>query len=190
MNLDLNISLVDCGCNGGFLGKDALILGVKENTFADIVGMNDSIVKQAPIGTGCLKINTNQGPVIIVFYQYALGGKGHTIHSALQMEAFGLMVEDKSRLLLGMQSKQAIITPEGYEIPLSIQGGLPYLDSSKPTEQDLEAYPAIFMTADISWDPTIFDNNHEQVIKEEFVTSEKSDMFIDSDNREIDLYAT
>ena len=83
LNMDLDISLVDRGCNGGFLGEDALILGVKENTFADIVGMNDSIVKRAPIGTGCLKINTNQGPVIPVFHQYALGGKGLTIHSAL-----------------------------------------------------------------------------------------------------------
>ena len=46
------------------------------------------------------------------------------------------------------------------------------------------------MTADISWDPTIFDTNHEQVIKKEFVTSENSDLFIDSDNRDIDLYAT
>ena len=51
-------------------------------------------------------------------------------------------------------------------------------------------YPAIFMTADISWDPTIFDNHHEQVIKEEFITSENSDVFINSDTREIDLYAT
>ena len=37
---------------------------------------------------------------------------------------------------------------------------------------------------------SIFDNNHEQVIKEEFVISENSDVFIDSDTREIDLYAT
>ena len=55
MNLDLDISLVDHGCNGGFLGENAFILGVKENTFADIVGMNNSIVKQAPIGTCMLK---------------------------------------------------------------------------------------------------------------------------------------
>ena len=60
-----------------------MILGGKENTVADIVGMNDSIVKQAPIGIGYLKINTSQGPVIVVFHQYALGGKGHAIHSVL-----------------------------------------------------------------------------------------------------------
>ena len=44
LNKDLDISLIDCGYNGGFLGEDALILGIKENTFSDIVSMNDSIV--------------------------------------------------------------------------------------------------------------------------------------------------
>ena len=84
--------------------------------------MNNSKVLQAPIGTGCMKINTLQGPIIGLFNQYVMGGKGHTIYSALQMEAFGLKVDDKSCLLPGLNSKQAIITPDGYEIPLSIQG--------------------------------------------------------------------
>ena len=51
------------------------------------------------------------------FNQYVTGGKGHTIHSALQMEAFGLTVEDKSRLLPNLNSRQAIETPEGHIIP-------------------------------------------------------------------------
>ena len=84
--------------------------------------MNNSMVLQALICTGCMKINTLQGPIIGLFNQYVMGGKGHTIYSALQMEAFGLKVDDKSCLLPGLNSKQAIITPDGYEIPLSIQG--------------------------------------------------------------------
>ena len=181
--------MVDRGCNSGFLGRCSC-LNIKENAFADIVGMNDNVVNQAPIGTGCLKITTNQGPIIAIFHQYALGGKGHTIHSALQMEAFGLVVEDKSQLLPGTPSQQAIITPEGYEIPLSIQGGLPYFDSCKPTEKDLEIYPAIFMTADMEWDPTIFDNTHEPIIKEQFVNQEDSDIFIDHGSQNLDIHAT
>ena len=117
---DFSFSLIDRGCNGGFLGEDTRILSIKDNYFADVIGMNNSKVSQAPIGTGCMKINTLQGPIIGIFNQYATGGKGHTIHSALQMEAFGLKVDDKSRLLPGLNSKQAIITPYGYEIPLSI----------------------------------------------------------------------
>ena len=61
--------------------------------------MNNSLVNQAPIGTGALKIITTNGPIIGIFHQYATGGKGHTIHSALQMEAYGLKVEDRSKLV-------------------------------------------------------------------------------------------
>ena len=97
-------------------------MSLKDNYFADVIGMNNSKVFQAPIGTGCMKINTLQGPIIGIFNQYAMGGKGHTIYSALQMEAFGLKMDNKLRLLPGLNSKQAIVTPDGYEIPLSIQG--------------------------------------------------------------------
>ena len=73
---DLNISLIDQGCNGGFLGEDAQILSFKDNYFADVIGMNNSKVFQAAIGTGCIKITTLQRPIIGIFNQYAMGGKG------------------------------------------------------------------------------------------------------------------
>ena len=95
LSTDLDISLADRGCNGGFLGEDACILYTIPNAFADIVGMNNSLVEKAPLGIGALKINTMEGPIIGIFNQYALSGKGHTIHSVLQMEAFELTVEDK-----------------------------------------------------------------------------------------------
>ena len=65
-----------------FLGEDARILLLKDNYFADVIGMNNSKVFQAPIGTGCMKINTLQGPIIRILTNM-LWGKGHTIHSAL-----------------------------------------------------------------------------------------------------------
>ena len=67
LSQDLCMSLADRGCNGGFLGEDARILSIKENSFADIIGMNNSLVNQAPIGTGALKINTTNGPIIGIF---------------------------------------------------------------------------------------------------------------------------
>ena len=82
--------------------------------------MNNSKVFQAPIGT--MKINALQGLIIGIFNQYATSEKGHTTHSALQMKAFRLKIDDKSCLLPGLNSQQAIITPDGYKIPLSIQG--------------------------------------------------------------------
>ena len=71
------------------------------------------------------------------------------------MEVFGLKVNDKSWLLPGLNSKQAIVTPDGYEIPLSIQGGLAYIDTDYLTDKDLSTLPAVFMTADTEWDPSI-----------------------------------
>ena len=43
---DFSISLVDRGCNGGFLDKNARILSIKDNYFADVIGMNNSKVSQ------------------------------------------------------------------------------------------------------------------------------------------------
>ena len=54
-----------------------------------------------------------------------------------------------------MQSKQTIGILERYEILFLLQGGLSYLDSYKLTEQGLEIYPAIFITAYISWNPMV-----------------------------------
>ena len=60
------MSLADKGCNGGFLGEDARILSIK-NSFADIIGMNNSLVSQVPIDTGALNINTTNGLIIGIF---------------------------------------------------------------------------------------------------------------------------
>ena len=105
MSQDLCMSLADRGCNSGLLGEDAKILNIKESSFDDIIGMNNSLVSQAPIRTGALKINTTNGPIISIFNQHATGGKGHTIHSTFQMKAYGLKVEEKSRLVPNVQNR-------------------------------------------------------------------------------------
>ena len=81
-----------------FLGEDACILSLKDNYFADVIRMNNFKVLQAPIGTGCMKINTLQDPIIGIFNQYVTGRKGHTIHSVLQMEALkmGFLFQEMS----------------------------------------------------------------------------------------------
>ena len=187
---DLNISLIDQGCNSSFLGEDACILSVKDNYFADVIGMNNSKILQAPIGTGCMKINTLQGLIIGIFNQYVTSGKGHIIHSALQMEAFGLKVDDKSCLLPGFNSQQAIITPDWYEIPLSIQGGLAYMDMEYPTDKDLESFPAVFMTTDTEWNPFIYDNYYDLLAQDISETSSETDIFQSTNSQEIVIFET
>ena len=91
------------------------------------------------------KVKTSKGFAIGIFHQYAYHGSGHTILSLNQMAHFGLHVDDKSAKL---GFKQRIKTPDGYLIPLIIQGGLPYMPMTKPTQHDLDSLPHIFFTSD------------------------------------------
>ena len=49
---DFSISLIDRGCNGGFLGEDARILSIKDNYFADVIGMNNSKFPKLQLAQG------------------------------------------------------------------------------------------------------------------------------------------
>ena len=106
------------------------------------------------------------------------------------MEAFGLKVDDKSRLLPGLNSKRAIITPDGYEIPLSIQRGLVYMDTDYPLDEDLATLPAIFMTADSEWDPSIYDNYHDICQQNDLPEDSESDTFQSLKSQEIGIFET
>ena len=54
-----------------------------------------------------------------------------------------------------------ITTLEGHHIPLCIKDGLPYMKMSKSTQQDIDAYPHVTMTADTVWDPSTYDEDWE-----------------------------
>ena len=76
--------------------------------------------------------------------EYACYGKGHTIHSSGQIEWFKNSVDDRSVQVGG---KQRICTIDVYAMPLTCRGGLLYLSIlGKPTDTDLEIYPAVHLT--------------------------------------------
>ena len=106
------------------------------------------------------------------------------------MEAFGLKVDDKSCLLPGLNSQQAIITPDGYVIPLSIQGSLPYIETDYPLDKDLSTLSTIFMTADTEWDPSIYDNHHDLAPTEQLQSSLEPDVFQSTKSQEIAIFET
>ena len=90
--------------------------------------------------------------------EYACYGKGHTIHSSGQIEWFKNSVDDRSVRVGG---KQRICTIDGYAMPLTCRGGLMYLSIlGKPTDRDLESYPAVHLTAPHEWDPSVLDYTH------------------------------
>ena len=88
-------------------------------------------------------------------HQYAIYGKGKSIHSSPQLEHYGVKVDDRS---LKVGGGQRITTLEGYDIPLQFRIGLAYFETKKPTVNVLEEYPHVILTSDTDWDPSILDN--------------------------------
>ena len=152
-------ALVDRGANGGIVGDDMLILEGNER-FVDVSGLDGHKVSQLRIVTAQALIKTHKGDAIATFHQMALLGKGHSILSCIQMESHGAEINDRSSLLPG--GKQRIVM-DGYQIPLDIVSGLPYLQCRKPTDDELATLPHIIMTSDVDWNPSIHDHKIDDI---------------------------
>ena len=134
------------------------LMAISATQIVDVVGINNTTCPDMPVVTAASVITTlNQGPCIGIFHQCAWnedGGAGHTIHSPLQLEAFGHEVCDKAAAFGG---KCMIKTLEGDIIPLSIKDGLPCMEMRKPTESDWDKLPQVTMTSDMPWSPADHD---------------------------------
>ena len=72
--------------------------------------------------------------------------------------SFKNSVDDRSVQVGG---KQRICTIDGYAMPKTCRGGLMYLSIlGKPTDTDLERYPAVHLTGSHEWDPSVLDYTH------------------------------
>jgi hypothetical protein len=91
-------------------------------------------------------ISTHKGDAIATFHQMAMLGKGKSILSCLQMEAYGADVNGRSRHL--HEEKQRILM-DGYQIPLEFKNGLAYLRCRILTEDELATIPHIVMSSDL-----------------------------------------
>ena len=148
-------ALLDGGANGGMSGSDVKLIHQSLSS-ADVTGIADKSVNNLPLCSVAALIETHKGPIIGFFHQYAHYGKGKTIHSINQMKHFGILINDTPGVLSGCQPH--IKTPDGYCIPISIRNGLPYMDMTPPTDQEMEHYPHVFFTSDMPWDPTVLDS--------------------------------
>ena len=80
------------------------------------------------------------------------------IHSSGQIEWFKNSVDDRSVQVGG---KKRICTTDGYAMPLTCRGGLMYFSIlGKPTDKDLERYPAVHLTGPHEWDSSVLDYTH------------------------------
>ena len=150
-----NHQLIDRGANGGLAGADMRVIHTTSRKI-NIVGIDDHELTGLNVVTAATLLDTQKGPIIGVFHEYAHLGKGRSIHAAGQMEWFNCKVDDRSQHVGGTQSIQ---TSEGHVIPLSIEYGLDYMHSMRvPTDHDLQIYPHVLFTSPDIWDTSVLDH--------------------------------
>ena len=155
---------MDRGANGGLAGADMRVIHTPPRKI-NIVGIDDHELTGLNVVTAATLLDTQKGPIIGVFHEYAHLGKGRSIHASGQMEWFNCQVDDRSKLVGGAQSIQ---TSDGYVIPLSIESGLVYMHSMRiPTDHDLQNYPHVFFTSPDIWNTSVLDHGIPQSLPQE-----------------------
>ena len=138
----------------GVAGADVRVIASTRRA-VNVQGISEHQVTDLKIVTAGGVVQTQRGPVIAIFNQYAHIGTGKTIHSSVQLEEFGLEVNEKSVRVPG--GLQHIKTPDGYVLPIQIKDGLPYVALRPYTDDEWETLPHIHWTRDSDWDPAVFD---------------------------------
>ena len=144
-----NKQLVDHGANGGLAGSD--MRGI-HRTYRKIKiqDIDNHEVTGLDVVTAATLLNTPQGKVIGIFNEYAYLWKGSSIHSSGQLEWLQTNVHETS---VNVGGTQLINTLDGYSVPLLIKDGLAYATSlGRPTDQDMDTYPHVFITSPDKWD--------------------------------------
>jgi hypothetical protein len=160
-----NLSLIDRGANGGIAGDDVRVV-FKTDRCVDVRGIDNHQVNGIDIGTVGGVIQTQKGPVVAIMHQYALLGKGSSIHSPCQLEFFKNIVDDKSLLAGG---NQCITTLDGYIIPLIVKEGLVRLQIKPYTDKEWDTLPHLFLTGETVWDPTVLDFDRSATTEEQWL---------------------
>ena len=97
-----NHHVIDRGANGGVAGADMRVIHTTPRKI-NIVGIDDHELTGLNVVTAAALLDTQKGPIIGVFHEYAHLGKGRSIHAAGQMEWFNCQVDDRSKIVGGVQ---------------------------------------------------------------------------------------
>ena len=125
--------------------------------------------------TAVALMDTQKGPIIGIFHEYAHLGKGRSIHAAGQMEWFNCKVDDRSKVVGGAQR---IETSDGYVI---IESGLVNMHSIRiPIDNDLQQYPHVFFTSPDTWDASVLDHDITTSLLEEINPDSDDSLLQDS----------
>ena len=131
------------------------VLATVPHVFVDITGVGGEVLQCLPIIQGASIVHmVDEEPVILIMSQYAHKPDSKSIHSKSQIEHFGGVVHDSAKSIGG---QQLVVTHEGYTIPLHVRNGLYYMEMAPATDEDMERYPHVFITADAPWNPNAVD---------------------------------
>jgi hypothetical protein len=117
------------------------------------------LTKNVLLCTAASLIQTTDGPIIGIFHNYAALGKGGSIHSPLQMQDFGILIDDKAKTQkpidgeYGTQMVRVVSGGNTFEKMLVLNGGLPYFKMTVPSQEQLEdvTIPNVTFTSDMPW---------------------------------------
>ena len=87
-----NHHLIDRGANGGLAGADMKVIHTTPRKI-NIVGIDDHELTGFNVVTATALLDTQKGPIIGIFHEYAHLGKGKSIHASGQMEWFNCQVD-------------------------------------------------------------------------------------------------
>ena len=125
--------MVDRGANGIVSGNDVRVIEFVDGPPVDVGGIDAHRINDVPLATvGCV-MSSNLGEIIGIFFQAAHHGKGRTILSSPQLEAFGNNVEDRS---IKVGGRQCITTPDGIVVPIDIVDNLLYTPMRPYTDEE------------------------------------------------------
>jgi hypothetical protein len=147
---------MDGGANGRIGGRDMKLMSYnteRQRVNIGIAGDHQMIGKR--LRTFCAVINTQLGRVLGIFHRYAhVPEQAKSIHSRCQFQAHGNLVGDTAIIYGG---PQRIDTSDGYQLPLSIRSGTPYINQSYLNADDMKL-PQVEFTSPKEWNPDIRDD--------------------------------
>eukprot|EP00984_Skeletonema_dohrnii_P007483 scaffold2711_cov87-Skeletonema_dohrnii-CCMP3373.AAC.1 len=166
-DLDVILGLIDGGANVGLANPNYLRLlqYALPSRKINVSGIGNSRLDELRIGTFAGTAMTSCGHlVLLIFNEYGemeIGegsDGGQIVHSKMQLEDGGCLVNDRPLQLMGEQN---IIptTVEGYTIPITYVNGLPHVKTTYPTDAQLDTLPRIVMTKETPWNPRRYDGD-------------------------------
>ena len=161
------LALMDGGANGGIGGRDMRLMSYNADGRRVNIGIaGDHQMTGKRLGTFCSVIVTNRGKILAIFHQYAhVPEQEKSIHSKCQFQAHNNLVGDTATAYGGPQRIQ---TADGYQLPLSIRSGLPYIRQTYPTNDEIKELTHVQFTSPAEWNPNLNDDSRtpEEMLKQ------------------------